>query len=102
MRLLRPIHPLLALRGGEPGRDADARPGASSPIVAVLIACVVGAPGAPRSRLVLACCSPSLVGAWLLTFFSNVLLGTLAFYIESAHGRVRALARRCTSSSPVT
>ena len=28
----------------------------------------------------------SLVGAWLLTFFSMVLLGSLAFYVDSAMG----------------
>ena len=35
------------------------------------------------------CCrilAASLVGAWLLTFFSMVLLGSLAFYVDSAMG----------------
>ena len=57
-----------------------------SPIVAVLFATSWDRLARPRSGAGCSCWLASLVGAWLLTFFSMVLLGTLAFYVDSAMG----------------
>ena len=92
-KLLRPIHPLYALAADHLSA-VPMRALVISPIVALLFytswdrlvghdPALAAGPG----------CS-SLVGAWLLIFFAMVLLGALAFFIESSIGVVRALARR--------
>jgi ABC-2 type transport system permease protein len=83
-KLLRPIHPLYALAADHISA-VPMRALVISPIVAILV--VMGhdrlAGHSPTLVVVLVL---SLVGAWLLTFFSMVLLGALAFFIESSLG----------------
>jgi len=56
-----------------------------SPIFAILVY-TAGDRLAIHDPMLLAICVASLVGAWLLIFFTMVLLGALAFYMESALG----------------
>ena len=83
-KLLRPIHPLYALAADHISA-IPMRALVISPIIVLLV--VMGrvrlAGHDPRLVVVLVL---SLVGAWLLTFFSMVLLGALAFFIESSLG----------------
>ena len=92
--LLRPIHPLVALRGRAPLGGADARAGHLAGRRRSCSCSGWRSAAAPRP----ACCwlilLASLVGAWLLIFFTMVLIGSLAFFVESALGDLRALAGR--------
>jgi ABC-2 type transport system permease protein len=83
-RLLRPLHPLLGFSAEHlaavPMRALVVTP------VAVLLAYTAGSRltvGDPGYLLVFLA---SLAGAWLLIFFTMVLLGSLAFYLESSLG----------------
>jgi ABC-2 type transport system permease protein len=83
-KLLRPIHPLY----GYAADHLSAIPMrilVVSPIVAALIVTSWSrlVQHDPRLLLVLVA---SLVGAWLLVFFSMVLLGSIAFFVDSAMG----------------
>src|SRR4029077_211450 len=81
-KLLRPIHPLYALAADHLSA-LPMRALYSSPIVVVLFATswdrLLGHDPAMLPILAL-----SLVGAWLLMFFTMALLGSLAFFIESS------------------
>lgn len=81
-RLLRPIHPLYAYAAqhlaGVPMRAL-----VISPILAIMIA-VAGDRLALRDPRMIAIFAASLLGAWLLIFFTMVLVGALAFFVESA------------------
>jgi ABC-2 type transport system permease protein len=83
-KLLRPIHPLFAY-SAEHLAAVPLRALVVSPIIAALIY-------AAGDRLVihdpalLVIFLTSMLGAWMLTFFTMVLLGALAFFIESALG----------------
>jgi ABC-2 type transport system permease protein len=83
-KLLRPIHPLLAY-SAEHLAAVPMRALVISPIIAVLIY-TAGDRLAFRDPALLAIFLASLVGAWLLIFFTMVLLGALAFYVESSLG----------------
>jgi ABC-2 type transport system permease protein len=81
-KLLRPIHPLYAYAADHISA-LPLRVVVVSPIVAVLFVTSWSRLARHDPRLVLILAA-SLVGAWLLMFFAMVLLGSLAFYIDSA------------------
>ena len=83
-KLLRPLHPLFAY-SAEHLAAVPLRAVVISPIVVILI-WTAGDRLALRDPAMLAIFVASLVGAWLLIFFTMVLLGALAFYMESALG----------------
>ena len=83
-KLLRPVHPLFAY-SAEHLAAVPLRALVVSPIFVVLYF-AAGDRLAVHDPLMLAIFVASLVGAWLLIFFTMVLLGALAFYIESALG----------------
>ena len=81
MRLLRPIHPLLAY-SAENLAAMPLRMVISLPIVAVLL--FTARAELTTDWLSLALVLPSLLGAFLILFFVQSLVGTLALYFESA------------------
>jgi ABC-2 type transport system permease protein len=83
-KLLRPIHPLYAY-AAEHLAAIPMRAVVISPIVALLIYAAGGRLAIHDPMLMLVFVA-SLVGAWLLTFFTMVLLGALAFFVDSAIG----------------
>jgi ABC-2 type transport system permease protein len=83
-KLLRPLHPLYAY-SAEHLAAVPMRALVISPIIGVLIY-AAGDRLAFHDAALLAVWLASLVGAWLLIFFTMVLLGALAFYVESAMG----------------
>ena len=83
-KLLRPIHPLYAF-AAEHLAAMPMRILVVSPIVAVMVATSWDRLARHDPALVVVLLA-SLVGAWLLTFFTMVLLGSLAFYVDSAMG----------------
>jgi ABC-2 type transport system permease protein len=82
MRLLRPISPLLAyaveVLAGIPMRLLVV-----APVVGVSL-WAVGVQAVPPSLTGWGLFLVSLVGGWLVTFYLNVLLGTLSLYLESS------------------
>ena len=83
-KLLRPIHPIFALCADHLSA-VPMRAAVISPIVAILLA--TGWDRLLRhDPVLLLVLLASLVGAWLLIFFSMVLMGSLAFFVESALG----------------
>jgi ABC-2 type transport system permease protein len=81
-RLLRPVHPLVAYSAENlaalPIRAALALP-------VCVVALVIVEPGAlPTAPVTLAALAASLLGAWLINFFTMALVGTLAFFMESS------------------
>jgi len=83
-KLLRPIHPLYAFAADHLSA-IPMRILVVSPIVAVMIATSWDRLARHDPSLVVVLLA-SLVGAWLLTFFSMVILGSVAFYVDSAMG----------------
>jgi ABC-2 type transport system permease protein len=83
-RLLRPLHPLFAF-SAEHLAALPMRALVVSPVVAVLIA-TAGDKLAIRDPRVLAIFLAAMAGAWLLIFFTMVLLGSMSFFLESAIG----------------
>jgi len=83
-KLLRPLHPLYAY-SAEHLAAVPLRALVISPIVAVLVY-AAGDRLAFHDPVLVAILLASLLGAWLLIFFTMVLLGALAFYVESAMG----------------
>jgi ABC-2 type transport system permease protein len=81
-RLLRPVHPLFAY-AAQHVAGVPMRAIVISPILAILIA-VAGDRLALRDPATIAIFAASLLGAWLLIFFTMVLVGALAFFVESA------------------
>jgi ABC-2 type transport system permease protein len=83
-RLLRPLHPLYALSAQHlaalPMRILIVTP------VAIALVVLAGDHLAVRDPALLGIFVASLVGAWLLIFFTMVLLGSLAFFLESSLG----------------
>jgi ABC-2 type transport system permease protein len=81
-RLLRPVHPLIAYAcenvAAMPLRIALALP------IALGLLFTVGGTHVTRDPLLLALFPVSILGAWLITFLAMSIVGTLAFYIESA------------------
>jgi len=83
-RLLRPLHPLFSFSA----QHLSALPMRAlvvSPVVATMVA-VAGSRLALGDPRVLAIFLASMVGAWLLIFFTMVLLGSSTFFVESALG----------------
>jgi ABC-2 type transport system permease protein len=83
-RLLRPLHPLFAF-SAEHLAAIPMRALIVSPVIAVLVVSA-GSRLALRDPRIAAIFCASLVGAWLLIFFTMVLLGSLTFFLESALG----------------
>jgi ABC-2 type transport system permease protein len=83
MRLLRPIHPLLAY-SAENLSAVPLRLVVSAPVIAILVFTARGE--LTGDWLAWALVVPSLLGAFLITFLVQVLVGTLALYAESAAG----------------
>jgi ABC-2 type transport system permease protein len=83
-RLLRPLHPLFAF-SAQHLAALPMRALIVTPVVATLVL-VAGDRLAIRDPRVLAIFLASMVGAWLLIFFTMVLLGSLSFFLESAIG----------------
>jgi viologen exporter family transport system permease protein len=81
-RLLRPIHPMIAFAvenlAAQPLRLLVALP------MAAVWLRAVGADQIPRDPALWAAFVASILGGWLLTFFANVAIGSLAFYAESS------------------
>ena len=81
-RLLRPIHPIFAYAAqhlaGVPMRAI-----VISPILAILVF-AAGDRLALHDLRLMAIFAVSLLGAWLLIFFTMVLVGALAFFVDSA------------------
>jgi ABC-2 type transport system permease protein len=81
-RLLRPINPIFAYAAqhlaGVPMRAI-----VISPILAILVAAAGDRLALHDARLALVFAA-SLLGAWLLIFFTMVLVGALAFFVDSA------------------
>ena len=83
-KLLRPIHPLYAY-AAEQAAAVPMRILMVSPIAVALIVTARDRLVRHDPRLVLVLMA-SLIGAWLLMYFAMVLLGALAFYVDSAIG----------------
>ncbi len=83
-RLLRPLHPLFAF-SAQHLAALPMRALIVTPVVAILVL-VAGDRLAIRDPRVLAVFLASMVGAWLLIFFTMVFLGSLSFFLESAIG----------------
>jgi ABC-2 type transport system permease protein len=83
-KLLRPIHPMVALAADHLSA-VPMRALVISPVIAILFA--VGRDRLfqhdPALALIFAA---SLAGAWLLIFFTMVVMGSLAFFVDSALG----------------
>ena len=81
-RLLKPVHPLVTYSAENlsalPLRAALALP------VTLLALLVVEPAALPHSALRIGALLVSLLGAWLINFFSMTLIGTLAFFLESS------------------
>ena len=83
-KLLRPVHPLFAY-AAEHLAAVPMRALTMSPIVALLVY-FAGPRLAVHDPVLMAVLAASLLGAWLLVFFVMVLLGSLAFFVDSALG----------------
>lgn len=81
-RLLRPIHPLIAY-SAESLAALPLRALLCVPIAVVALA-VLGGGLVQPTAFTLAVCVASLVGAWLINFFTMALIGSLAFVMESS------------------
>lgn len=82
MRLLRPLHPLVAL-GAQHLSAIPMRAVVAAPVVALGIA-LVGADELGTDPVQLALAPLALVLAWLLNFVVNALLGLVALYTEQS------------------
>lgn len=82
MRLLRPIHPVISYAMSH----VAALPLRVFVSIPVSIALVFSAASAelPRDPRIWALWIPCLVGAWFVAFFSNIMVGTLCFFMESS------------------
>jgi len=81
-RLLRPLHPLVAY-ACENVAAMPLRLALSLPVTAALLF-TVGGTHVTRDPLLLALLPVALLGAWLITFLAMCVVGTLAFYVDSA------------------
>lgn len=81
-RLLLPIHPLVAYSAQNLGA-LPLRVGLTAPIVAVA-ALVIRAENMPRDPLIYGLFALSLLGAWLINFFTMAIIGAFAFFLESS------------------
>jgi viologen exporter family transport system permease protein len=81
MRLLRPLHPLIAY-SAENLAAVPLRGVVAIPVVSILLWTARGQLG--HDPILWLLLLPALLGAWLLTFLVMALIGTLALYLESA------------------
>jgi len=81
-RLLRPIHPLIAY-AAQHAAGVPLRAVVISPILAIMIY-AAGDRLALRDPRLVGLFVLALLGAWLLIFFTMVLVGALAFFVDSA------------------
>jgi ABC-2 type transport system permease protein len=81
MRLLRPIHPLLAY-SAENLAAVPMRGIVALPVLSILLWVARGQ--LTHDPALWALLAPALLGAWLLTFLVMALIGTLALFVESA------------------
>ncbi len=82
MRLLRPVHPLLAY-AAESLAAMPMRVVVSLPLAAVALG-VIGAGGVTHDPVLWVLWAVSLAGAWLLTLFIGLAVGCAAFFFESS------------------
>lgn len=82
MRLLRPIHPLVAY-SAENLSALPLRAGFSVPLCLIALA-VAGFGRLAHDPVVWLIVPPAIAGAWLLTFLTMTLLGTLSFYLDQS------------------
>ncbi|HLK39222.1 MAG TPA: ABC-2 family transporter protein [Polyangiaceae bacterium] len=82
MRLLRPVHPLLAY-AAEGVAAMPMRVAVSIPVAVIALA-LVGPTGVNAKPLLWVVWAFSIVGAWLLTLMVNLLIGCAAFFFESS------------------
>lgn len=82
MRLLRPIHPLMAY-AAEQIAALPMRVVVAIPVAAILL-WQVGAGQLPHSALMWGLWLLAMVGGWLITFLANVAIGCLALFMESS------------------
>ena len=82
MRLLRPIHPAFGYAAENlaalPLRLIVAIP------IAVIALATVGASQLPRDPVIWGAWCLAMLGGWMITFLSNLLIGVLAFFMESS------------------
>ena len=83
MRLLRPIHPLLA-HAAENAAAIPVRLIVCTPLIAIFL--YTSHASLTRDPLLWLCVPLSLVGAWMITFGVMAIVGTLALFVESAMG----------------
>ncbi len=83
MRLLRPVHPLLSY-ATENLSALPLRAGFALPVAAVGIA-IAGADHVARDPAIWLVACAALLGAWLINFFSMVMMGALGFYMEQSY-----------------
>lgn len=80
-RLLKPIHPLI----GYSAENLAAMPFRALLTVPVIVVMLFyGSAAFPHDPLLIAVFLVSLLGAWLINFFTMALIGSLAFHIESS------------------
>ncbi len=82
MRLLRPVHPLLAYTA-ESLASMPLRVAVSVPIAAVSLA-IVGTGAVTHDPWIWLAWAVSVAGAWLLSLFVNFIVGCTAFFAESS------------------
>src|SRR5262249_50287990 len=82
LRLLRPVHPLFAF-ACENLAALPLRTLISLPVAAVLFA-TLGHDKMTHDPLLIALFPIAILGAWLITFLAMSIVGSLAFFIESA------------------
>lgn len=81
-RLLRPVHPLLHY-SAENLAALPLRAALAVPIALIALA-TTGGSHVTHDPVILGVVLASLFGAWLINFFTQALIGTLAFYAESS------------------
>lgn len=81
MRLLRPIHPIVSYAMSNVAY-LPLRAGVTLPVLAILL--LNGADGLTSSGAIWALWCLAMLGGWLITFFVNIAVGSLSFYIDSS------------------
>jgi ABC-2 type transport system permease protein len=79
-RLLRPVHPLVTYSA----ENLAALPLRAAISLPIAIALLVSTRGGAPSLSAVAIGAASILGAWLLNFFSMAIVGALAFFLESS------------------
>jgi ABC-2 type transport system permease protein len=82
MRLLRPVHPLLAY-AAEGIAAMPMRFAVSLPVAIVMFA-AIGRAAMTRDPVLWALWAVSVVGGWIITLLVNLVIGCLSFFVESS------------------